>query len=216
MWAMDPQIAAYAEGHTTPPEGVLAEVVAATLEEMPRPGMMSGLPESRLLEALVVVSGARRVLEVGTFTGVGALSMAACLPDDGEVVTIERDEAVAEIARRNIDRSPHGKRVRLIVGEAHDVLGELDGPFGLVYLDAWKVDYVSYYEAVLPKLAPRGVIVADNVLWRGHVLEEDPQEPETRGVMAFNEHVQRDERVRNVMLTVGDGVTLIWRADAAS
>jgi predicted O-methyltransferase YrrM len=106
--------------------------------------------------------------------------------------------------------------VRLIVGEADDELPKLDGPFDLVYLDAWKVDYVSYYQAVLPKLAPRGVIVADNVLWRGHVLEEDPQEPETRGVIAFNEHVQRDERVRAVMLTVGDGMTLIWQAGAAS
>jgi caffeoyl-CoA O-methyltransferase len=213
---MDPQVAAYAENHTTPPDGLLAEVAAATLEATPSPGMMSGIPESRLLEALVVVSGARRVLEVGTFTGFGALSMARWLPPDGELVTIEFDEATAEIARQNIERSPQAGRIRLIVGDARKEVPGLDGQFDLVYIDAWKADYVTYYEDALPKLAPRGVIVADNVLWRGRVLDPGASDAEARGVAAFNDHVQADPRVRNVLLTVGDGFMLIWRADRGS
>src|SRR5919201_3712096 len=144
---LDPQVVEYAENHTTQPDGLLAEVAAATRDTMPSPQMMSGIPESRLLEALVVVSGARRVLEIGTFTGFGALSMAAALPAGGELVTIEFDEATAAIARQNIERSPDAGRIRLIVGDAREELPPLDGPFDLVYIDAWKPDYVTYYEA---------------------------------------------------------------------
>jgi caffeoyl-CoA O-methyltransferase len=216
MWAMDPQLADYAESHTTPPEGLLAEVAAATRETMPTPQMISGIAESRLLEALIVISGAHRVLEIGTFTGFGALSMAAALPAGGELTTIEFDGATADIARQNIERSAHADRIKLIVGDARDEVRRLDGPFDLVYIDAWKPDYVTYYEAVLPKLAPRGVIVADNVLYSGMVVDPDTEDDSARALAAFNEHVQADDRVRNVLLTIGDGYMLAWRAGAPS
>jgi caffeoyl-CoA O-methyltransferase len=206
-----PQIEAYAAAHTTPPADLLAEVAADTREAMPRPGMMSGLVESRLLEALIAISGARRVLEVGTFTGFGALTMASALPQDGRVVTLERDEDTAAVARSHIERSEHAGKIELIVGDAREELTRLEGPFDLVFIDAWKGDYINYYEAVLPLLSPRGIIVADNVLWGGSVLEEAPDESEARGVQAFNEHVQADVRVHNVLLTVGDGLMLAWR-----
>lgn len=211
MDIVDPQIKAYAAAHTTPPPGPLAAVAAETRETMPAPGMMSGLVEARLLEALIAVAAARRVLEVGTFTGFGALTMAAALPDGGEVVTIERDEDTAAVARGNFHASEHGGKVRLVVGDAREELARLDGPFDLVYIDAWKSDYVHYYEAVVPMLSARGVVVADNALRRGRVL--DPAGDESvRAVHEFNEHVQADPRVHNALLSVGDGLMVAWRA----
>jgi caffeoyl-CoA O-methyltransferase len=205
-----PAIDAYAEAHTSPPPDPLAEVVADTQERMPWPSMMSGLVEGRLFEALIAISGARRALEVGTFTGFGALTMAAALPDDGQVVTLEANEDTAAIARQHFERSEHGGKIELIVGDAREQLAKLDGPFDFVYIDAWKGDYIHYYEAALSLLSPRGVIVADNVLWGGSVLDESAG-GEGRSVRAFNEHVQADERVHNVLLTVGDGLMLAWR-----
>jgi caffeoyl-CoA O-methyltransferase len=212
MDPVDPRIEAYASAHTTPPPEPLAAVAAFTQETMPSPGMMSGLVESRLLEALIAISGARRVLEVGTFTGFGALTMAAALPAHGRVVTLEKDGDTAAIAREHIERSEHGAKVDLILGDAREELGHLEGPFDLVFIDAWKPDYVDYYELALPLLSARGLIVADNVLWRGQVLDPDAGDREAAGVRTFNEHVQADERVHNVLLSVGDGLMLAWRA----
>lgn len=210
MDVVNPQIEDYAIAHTTGPDGVLAEIAAFTQENMASPGKMGGPAEVRLLEALIVISGARRVLEVGTFTAFGALSMAAALPPDGEVITIEYDEELAAIARDHIERSEHGAKVRLIEGDAREELPKLDGPFDVVWIDAQKSQYVEYYEAVLPKLSERGIIAADNVLWDGETL--DPASDEARGAAAFNERVKADERTRNVLLTVGDGLMLVWRS----
>jgi predicted O-methyltransferase YrrM len=208
---VDPRIEEYAAAHTTPPVGQLAAIAVATRETMPSPGMMSGLVEARLFEALIAIAGARRALEVGTFTGFGALTMAAALPDDGEVVTIEKDEETAAIARDNFDSSEHGRKVRLIVGDAREELTKLDGPFDFVYIDAWKSDYPHYYEISVPLLSERGILVADNVLRSGRVLDSEPEES-VRVTREFNARVQADERVHNALLTVGDGLMLAWRA----
>jgi caffeoyl-CoA O-methyltransferase len=212
MDIVDPRIARYAAGHTTPPADHLADVAAATRERLPVPQMMSGVVEARLLEAIVVASAARRVLEIGTFTGYGAISIAARLGPDGRVTTIEYDEDLAAIAREHIDASPYAARIDLVRGDAREIVDTLDGLFDLVFVDAWKSDYLRYYEAVLPKLAERGLIVCDNVLWSGGVLETDRADADTRALHAFNEQVQADDRVHNALLTVGDGLMLIWRA----
>jgi len=175
------------------------------------PGMMSGLAELRLLEALVVVGGAKRVLEIGTFTGVVAMAMASALPDDGRVVTLERDQGNAEVARRHFEASGYQDRIELIVGDAMQTLPTLAGPFDLVYIDAWKADYPDYYEAVVPKLAPRGVIVADNLFRNGAVLDPSVNDEGSRAMREFARQVQADERMNNVLLTVGDGLMLAWR-----
>jgi caffeoyl-CoA O-methyltransferase len=205
MDLVDPRIEAYAVEHTTPLEPGLAAVAAATQADMPHPGMMSGLVEARLLQVLLAAAGATRVLEVGTFTGFGALAMAAVLPEHGRVTTIEADEEMAAIARRHLDESPLGAKVQLIVGDARELVAGLAGPFDLAYVDAWKPDYPTYYEAILPLLGARGVMAFDNVLRSGQVLE--PGDP----VAAFNDQVQADDRVANVLLTVGDGVLLVRR-----
>ncbi|HEY7421646.1 MAG TPA: O-methyltransferase [Gaiellaceae bacterium] len=211
MEIVDPGIERYAIGHTSVPSAAVAALRAETESTVAVPEMAGGRVEAKLLEGLVVASGARRVLEIGTFTGVSAISMAERLPADGELVTLEIDARMAEIARRHIDASPHGDRIRLLLGNALDSLRELDGPFDLVFLDAWKRDYIAYYEAVLPKLSDRGLIVADNVLWGGAVLDPEAGDEEAAAVVAFAEHVQADPRVDNALLTVADGLLVIWR-----
>jgi caffeoyl-CoA O-methyltransferase len=205
MPLVDPRIAAYAREHTTPLDAGLDAVAAATRSEMAHPGMMSGLVEARLLQAFAVAGGATRVLEVGTFTGFGALALAAVLPEHGLVTTIEADPDNAAIARRHIEASPHGAKVELLEGDARELIAALPGPFDLAYVDAWKPDYPTYYDAVLPLLGPRGVMVFDNVLRSGQALEPGDV------VGAFNDRVQADPRVVNALLTVGDGLLVVWR-----
>lgn len=176
------------------------------------PQMMSGVPEARLLEALIVAGGASRVLEVGTFTGFGALSMAAALPEGGRVITLEADAEIAAAARRHIDASPYADRIELVIGDARETIADVDGPLDLVYIDAAKTDYPVYYDAVASKLAPSGVIVADNLFRGGDTLDAGNTEAGTAGVREFARRVQEDERMHNVLLTVGDGLMLAWRA----
>ncbi len=205
------EVVRYALDHTTPPDGHLGGVAAATVRDTPVPMMMSGLPEARILQVLVAATEAQTVLEVGTFTGFGALAMAAALPPGGRVITIEYNGDSAALARRNFEASPYADRIDLIKGDAREVIAELPGPFDVVYLDAWKRDYVHYYEAVLPKLSARGAIVADNVLWRGEVIEPRPDDEDALAIAAFNDHVQADTRTINTVLSVGDGLLVVRR-----
>jgi len=214
MDMIDPPVARYAAEHTSPPAPHLAGVAAATRAQTQSPGMMSGVVVARLLEALVVATRARRVLEIGTFTGYGALSIAARLPADGTVITLEADAGRADLARRHFEASPDAAKVELVQGDARAIVPTLDGPFDLVFIDAWKGDYPHYYEAVLPKLADHGLIVCDNVLWGGDVVDPAPDDDNGRALAAFNDAVQRDDRVENALLTVGDGLMVIWRAPA--
>ena len=202
----------FAAAHTTPFAGALAAASEWTHDNTPWPGMMAGVPEARLLEALIVISGARLVLELGTFTGVGALAMAAALPADGHVVTLERDSDNAAVARRHIAASEHADRIELIEGDARETLPHLPGPFDVVWIDAWKADYPRYLDLVLPKLAPRGIIVADNLFRDGATLPPATTDDGTRGMLEFARRIQDDERLHNVLLTVGDGLLLAWPA----
>jgi caffeoyl-CoA O-methyltransferase len=202
--------ARYAKENTSPFEDQIAAAAAWTQANTPAPGMMSGLAEARLLEALIVAGGARHVLEIGTFTGVGALAIAAALPADGRVTTVEVDQDIAAVARRHIDASPNGRRVELIVGDALETIVGLQGPFDVVYIDAWKADYPAYFDAVLPKLAESGVIVADNLFRGGAAFDATAEDEGTVGIREFARRVQQDKRVHNVLLTIGDGVMLAW------
>jgi caffeoyl-CoA O-methyltransferase len=203
----------YVDGHTTGEPDHLAAIAAETREQTRAPQMLSGHVEGRLLETLVFASGAKRVLEFGTFTGYSALAMASALPADGKVVTLEVSEEHAEMARRNFHASPHGDKIDLRVGPALDAVAELDGPFDLVFIDADKTSYHLYYEAALERLGERGVIVVDNTLWSGRVVDEREPDPDdtTLAIRRFNDMVARDERVTCVILTIRDGVTLIRR-----
>jgi predicted O-methyltransferase YrrM len=209
------QAEAHALSHTTPFEAATAEAAEWTRANMGgRAAMMAGLAEARLLELLVAVSGATHVLEIGSFTGIGALSLAEALPPGGTVTTIEVDEENAELARRHIAASDLAPRINLIVGDAREIIASLDGPFDLVWIDAWKPDYPAYYRAVVEKLSPRGVIAADNLFRGGGALDPESTDPGDRAMREFAQLVQNDERMHNVLLTIGDGVLLAWRRPA--
>jgi caffeoyl-CoA O-methyltransferase len=208
---VDPAAERYAIDHTSAPEPLVAALRAETEAATPVPQMVGGLVVSRLLEALVVATRARRVLEIGTFTGVSALSMASRLPPDGRLVTLEVDEKVAAIAHRHIEASPWADRVEIVLGDALQSVRRIEGPLDLVFIDAWKRDYAAYFEAVLPKLAAHGVIVVDNALWGGRVLDPETDDEAALAVRAFADALQADERVDNALLTVGDGLLVIWR-----
>ena len=202
-------IEAYAEAHTTAPGAALLALAEETRASMSSPQMLTGTIEGRFLELLVFAAGARRVLELGTFTGYSALSMAAALPPNGRIDTCDIEPSHAAVAQRHIDASPYADRITIHLGPALETIDRLDGMFDLVFIDADKGNYASYYEAVLPRLSERGLIVIDNTLWSGRVL--DPQDEDTRAIADLNDAIAADERVIAVQLTIRDGVTLVRR-----
>ncbi|HEX4679282.1 MAG TPA: class I SAM-dependent methyltransferase [Gaiellaceae bacterium] len=206
MDVIDPRIEEYIERFTTPHEPLLAELSEETARELGTPGMLTGPVAGRLLEFLVWVSQPKRVVEIGTFSGHSALSMAAALPEGGHIDACELDPERAAFAQRYFDRSPHGSKITLHVGPALDTLERLEGEFDLVFIDAEKQGYVGYYEAVLPRLAERGLIVADNTLASGSVVDQ------ASPIATFNEYVAADSRSVQVLLSVRDGMTLIRHA----
>ncbi|HEY2940581.1 MAG TPA: class I SAM-dependent methyltransferase [Gaiellaceae bacterium] len=205
------EIDGYAEAHTTPPPELLAELADETRETLDSPQMLTGVVEGRLLELLVHALRPRRVLELGTYSGYSALSMAARLPDGGHIDTCEVDERHAEVARRYIGRSPYADRITVHVGPALETIELLGGEFDFVFVDADKENYGNYYEALLPRLAPSGLMAFDNTLWSGRVLDADDDSETTGSIVELNDRIARDERVVAVMLTVRDGVTLLRR-----
>ena len=207
MNLVDPKADAYAEAHTTPSGELYERLAAETHEKTTAPQMMVGEVEGRFLEFLVLLTGAKRVLELGTFTGYSSLSMARGLPEGGARDRVRRQSGTTAIAQRYAEEAGLIDRIEYRLGQASRRSSSSEGPFDLVFIDADKPGYIDYYEAVLPKLADGGVIIADNALRAGQVLAEDVDDP----MHAFNEHVRNDSRVQCVLLTVRDGMLLIMK-----
>jgi len=202
---LDPQIEAYVERLTSSHDDLLADLSEETRTALGSEQMLTGPVAGRFLELLVWFGRPQRVLEIGTFSGHSALSMAAALPEGGRIDACEIDPERAAVAQRYFDRSPFGSRITLHLGSALETIAKLEGDFDFVFLDAEKEGYVDYYEAVLPRLTERGLIVADNTLWSGRVLDSEGP------IVAFNDHVAADQRSVQVLLSVRDGMTLIRR-----
>lgn len=202
-------IEAYAAAHSDPVPPLLDALREETYAKMSSPQMQVGRIEGSFLKLLVRLSRARRVLEIGMFTGYSGLMMAEGLPDDGELITCDVDPQAEEVARRSFAKSPHGKKIQIRMGPALQTMKTLQGPFDLVFIDADKENYSAYYDAAFPLLRAGGLIVADNTLWSGRVL--DPQSDSDRAIVAFNEKVARDSRVEKVLLTVRDGMMLAFK-----
>lgn len=208
----DLEVERYANAHTTPlPQG-LAAIAEQTALTLGSPEMLSGPIVGRLLEILVHAVRAQRVLEVGTFSGFSAVAMAAGLPPGGRIITCEVDPAHARFARQKIEEAGLSNTVEVRLGPALETIAGLDGVFDLVFIDADKPGYLGYYEAVLPLLAPHGLIVADNTLRDGEIMHPRDDDLGTVAMAEFNERVRNDERVVAAVLTVRDGVTVIRRA----
>jgi caffeoyl-CoA O-methyltransferase len=205
------EIEGYAAAHTTPPTELLQELAEETRANLRAPQMLTGTIEGRFLELLVHGLQAKRVLELGTYSGYSSLSMAAGLTEGGHIDTCEFDETHAEVARRYIAQSPYADRITVHLGPALDTIPQLEGEFDFVFIDADKENYLNYYEALLPRLAPNGLMAIDNTLWSGRVLDEEDESDATKAIREINDRIARDDRIVAVQLTVRDGVTLVRR-----
>ncbi|MCZ2109554.1 MAG: O-methyltransferase [Dehalococcoidia bacterium] len=202
----------YAASVSTADPGLLAELEAETRATFPeRISMLTGHPAGRFLATLSAMLRPHLVVEVGTFTGYSALSMAEGLAPGGRVITLDISETHTAVARRYFERSAYSGQIEIRLGAALESLAGIAGPIDLAFIDADKVNYLAYYEAILGKLAPNGLIVADNVLWYGRIFDEADQTADTRAIREFNAKVGNDPRVEAVLLTVRDGMTLIRR-----
>jgi len=170
--------------------------------------MMSGAVQGALLHWLVRMSGAKRVLEVGTFTGYAAICMATALPADGHLDTIEGNLELEYLIRKHISGAALNQTIDLHMGNALELLSKLDGPFDFVFLDANKLEYPQYYDAIIDRMNPGGLIVADNVLWAGKVIHEK-MDADTRALHLFNQKIHADERVENLLLPLRDGLMMV-------
>lgn len=206
---IDEAVENFAHDHTKEESDLFRRLREETFREMKSPQMQVGRIEGRFLKMLVRLVNARRVLEIGMFTGYSALMMAEGLPDGGRIITCDVDPKAESIARKYFAESPHGHKIEVRMGPALETIKSLTGPLDMVFIDADKGNYSNYYESCFPLVRPGGLIVADNVLWSGKVLQ--PEDDDTRAIVAFDALVQSDPRVENVCLTVRDGMMLAWK-----
>jgi caffeoyl-CoA O-methyltransferase len=185
----------------------LQKLVTQTYELMEFPQMITGRVEGRFLKLLVQLMQPKLIFEIGTFTGYSALSMAEGLTEGGKVITCEIDPKAQKVAEKAFDTSPFGHKIELRMGPAIETIRQLDQTIDLSFIDADKENYPLYYEEVLKRTRPGGVIIIDNALWSGQVL--NPQDAASKAIAQLNEIISKDDRVESVMLTVRDGIQLV-------
>jgi caffeoyl-CoA O-methyltransferase len=199
----------YAERHSKPLSDTHAKLWLETFSKTRNPGMMVGAIEGAFLKMLVRMTGARRILEIGTFTGYSALAWAEALPRDGRVVTCDVNREAVAIAKRYFAQSQHGHKIEVKLGPALESLKVLTGPFDICFIDADKVNYGAYYDACMELVRGRGLIVLDNMLQGGRVLS--PNDGSAKAIDGLNQRIRRDARVENVLLPVRDGIMLVFK-----
>ena len=197
----------YAERCSKPLSTLHDKLWVETYSKTRNPGMMVGALEGQFLKMLAGLTGARRVLEIGMFTGYSTLAWAEALPKDGRIVTCDVNAETAEIAKRYFAESPHGYKIEIKLGPALETLKKVWGPFDICFIDADKENYGAYYDHCIELARPRGLIVLDNMLRGGRVL--DPQDAGSKAVDALNKRIRNDPRVENVLLPVRDGIMLV-------
>ena len=207
------QLEEYLEAHATAPDAVLQELYRHTYLHEMNPRMMSGPVQGKFLQFLCQMLKPRRVLEIGTYTGYAAICIARGLPEGGKLVTIEANKEYEDTLRHYFDKAQVSEQIDLIIGDAKTVIPTLSDTFDLIFIDADKVSYPSYYNMVMEKVHPGSFILADNVLWDGKVLNAQTKEHDTQALIAFNDIVQNDSRVENVLLPIRDGLMMIRVAD---
>ena len=200
---------AYAAQFTSVEDELLSRVNKHTKENHPQAQMLSGHVQGRFLSFISTILNPKYVLEIGTFTGYSAICLAEGLESNGELHTIELREEDAVTARGNFSKSKRNKQIHLHLGNAKEIIPGLQYPWDLVFIDADKTAYIDYYELVVPQLSEKGIIIADNMLFHGEVLQEPITGKNANAIHAFNEHVKNDPRTEQVLVTIRDGILLI-------
>ena len=199
----------YISAHTEQELEVLQALTRATHQKILRPRMLSGHTQGQFLKMLCQMNRVHRVLEIGTFTGYAAIAMAMGMEEDGLLHTIDNNDELEDFTRSYIVRSGLEEKIVFHVGDACQIIPQLDEMFDLVFIDADKREYPEYYRLVFDKVVPGGIIVADDVLWDGKVTNENNRDAQTRGILEFNEMIQQDNRVENLLLPIRHGLMLI-------
>jgi caffeoyl-CoA O-methyltransferase len=211
MEFLDTAISRYADAHTSPESKLLSKINRETHVEVLKPRMLSGHLQGRLLAMISQLMRPQRVLEIGTYTGYSALCLAEGLAEGGQLHTLEVNEELADRIRAYIAEAEMNDQVFLHVGEALQLIPTFEESWDLVFIDADKRNYCNYYELVLPRMRPGGLLLADNVLWSGKVVADTGKKPDkdTAALLEFNQRVQNDPRVENVLLPVRDGLMMV-------
>lgn len=204
----DPSLQAYAEEHSSPETDLLAAINRDTHAHVKMPRMLSGHLQGRVLAMISKLLQPGSILEIGTYTGYSAICLAEGLAGNGRLITLDINEELEDKVRRSFEDAGLSQRIDYRIGNAVDIIPGLPGAFDLVFIDADKENYATYYDLVIDRVNPGGVILADNVLWSGKVLTENGDKA-TRAIQAFNRKIQQDSRVENVLLPIRDGIMLI-------
>jgi caffeoyl-CoA O-methyltransferase len=198
----------YCEKHSAPESDLLKELNRETHLRIGSPRMLSGHLQGRFLSFISSIAQPKLILEIGTYTGYSALCLAEGLGKEGKLITIDPNEETNHFAKSFVDRSAFANQINIITGPAQDIIPTIKEKIDLVFIDADKRNYALYFDMVIDRVSPGGIILADNVLWSGKVIEENP-DADTKAIMAFNEKVASDPRVSSVMVPVRDGLTML-------
>jgi len=209
MEIINKEVEEYAARFSSKEDELLMEIAGYTNQFHPQAGMLSGHVQGKILETISCLLKPQKILEIGTFLGYSALCMAKGLQAVGELHTIELRDEDAAIARGYFSKSLNFNKINLHVGDAHDIIPTLKNEWDMIFIDADKVSYIDYYELTLPALKKGGLLIADNVLFHGEVLDENITGKNAKAIHTFNRHIANDERVQQVILTVRDGLSLI-------
>lgn len=204
---LDDKIEAYASGHSSPESELLHQLNRETHLKILQPRMLSGHLQGRVLSMFSQMIQPKRILEIGTYTGYSALCLAEGLVDDGELHSIDINEELNDFVQKYVDDSGYHDQIKLHVGNALDLIPELKEDWDIVFIDADKNNYINYYNLLIDKLKSGSYIIADNVLWSGKVLEKyEEQDEDTQTLIDFNQLIQDDDRVENVLFPIRDGL----------
>ena len=203
------EISLYCEKHSSLPGSITEELAEFTRKNVEYPQMLSGHLVASFLGMMIKLVGAKRILEVGTYTGYSALCMAEHLPANGELITLDISKERVAVAKEFWDKSPHGKKIKSILGPAKETFAQLEPSFDLVFIDADKPGYLDYCKAALKLLSPTGVIIADNCLWNGTVLDKSTQDADALAIQKFNDFIASDSSLQKTLVPIRDGLFVI-------
>lgn len=207
MHLVSEQLDNYMVEHSTKEDAVLQELTRETHLKVQMPQMLSGQLQGTFLEMIASLLQAKRILEIGTFTGYSGICLARGLAQDGLLYTIDINEELSPMVQRYLRKAGVAQKVKFLTGNALQIIPTLNETFDLVFIDADKVNYSNYYDLVIDKVRPGGYIIADNVLWSGKVVD-DKKDKDTTAIDAYNKKVAADSRVKNVILSLRDGLNI--------